>query len=168
MAHKRHEQDMTAPRLPLCPSRWVSLVSRLPGVTWTCAAVLLLGAALTGALAPKGADDDARRAPSDGTLAKSAPPQANLRVREGTEIVDQLGHFRTTGGRVIFFTDDGKRRYVGLENLNLERIARTLADGPQPLQWRVTGTITEYRGANFLLVRRAILKGGMPSPGRSS
>lgn len=159
---------MVAPRLPLCQSRWVSLASRLPGVAWSCAAVLLLGAALTGALAPKGTDDDARRAASGGTHPKSAPPQPNLRVREGTEIVDQLGHFRITGGRVIFFTANGKRRYVGLENLNLERIVRTLADSPQPLQWRVTGTVTEYRGANFLLVRRAILKGGMPSPGRSS
>ncbi len=168
MAHRWHEQDTTPPGLPICQSRCVSLVSRLPGALWTCAAVLLLGAALTGALAPKDTDDDARQAPTAVTHGKSAPPPANLRVREGTEIVDELGHFRITGGRVIFFTADGKRRYVGLENLNLERIARTLADGPQPLQWRVTGTITEYRGANFLLVRRAILKGGMPSPGRSS
>ena len=48
--------------------------------------------------------------------------------------------------------------FVGLENLNLQRIARTIADNPVPLQWSVTGTITEYRGANFLFVRRAVLK----------
>ena len=70
-----------------------------------------------------------------------------------------------SGGRVLFFTADGKRRFVGLENLNLERVARTIAESPQTLQWSVTGTITEYRGANFLLVRRAILNRGIQSPG---
>ena len=70
-----------------------------------------------------------------------------------------------TGDRVIFFSTDGealsgdgKARFVGLENLNLQRIARTIADNPVELQWGVTGTITEFRGANFLLVRRAVLK----------
>ena len=155
-----------APRPPLCQSRWVSLLKRLPGIAWTCAAVLLLGAALAGAPASNATDEDARPT-AHATDGESTSPQANLRVREGTEIVDQVGHFRLTGGRVIFFTADGRRRLVGLENLNLERIARTIAESPQPPQWGVTGTITEYRGANFLLVRRAILRSGRQSPGGS-
>ena len=79
------------------------------------------------------------------------------RVREGTKI-DKTGYFRTTGDRVTFYVDDGKTRYRGLENLMLERIARTIEDSPGQLDWTVTGIVTEYRGANFLLVMHAVLK----------
>jgi hypothetical protein len=164
---------MVVPRLPFRQSRWASLLSPLPGTAWACGAMLLLGAAFAGGPASDTTDEDTRRdpplvgAPPAATDGRTAPAQGNLRVREGTEIVDQLGYFRITGGRVVFVTDDGKRRFVGLENLNLERIARTVADSPQPLRWGVTGTITEYRGANFLLVRRAILKSGVQFPGGS-
>jgi hypothetical protein len=90
---------------------------------------------------------------------KSAPPlQGSRRVREGTELVDQVGRFEVVGDRVVFVTDRGSVRLVGLENLGLERIARTLANDPGPLEWKVTGTVTEYRGTNFVLIRRAILK----------
>jgi hypothetical protein len=130
-----------------------------------CAAALLLGAALTGAPASSATDEDTRPTPPAANNGNSTPPLDGLRVREGTEIIDQLGHFQSTDGRVIFSTADGKRRFIALENLNLERIARSIADSPQTLQWGVTGTITEYRGANFLLVHRAILKSGMQSPG---
>jgi hypothetical protein len=133
-------------------------------VGWICAAAGLLAAAAVLATASQAADGDARpTAPAEiGGL--PALPQDNVRVREGTQLADRLGHFLTSGGRVVFVTADGKSRLVGLENLNLERIARTIADSPHDLQWEVTGTITEYRGANFLLVDRAVLKSGMQSP----
>jgi hypothetical protein len=85
-------------------------------------------------------------------------------LREGTKIVDRLGHFRITGDRVTFFTADGSRHFVGLENLNLERIARAIEEDSAQLQWSVTGTVTEYRGANFLTVECAILKGEKAPP----
>lgn len=47
---------------------------------------------------------------------------------------------------------------VCLENLNLERIARAITDNTEQLEWRVSGVLTEYGGANYLLVDRAILK----------
>ncbi len=88
----------------------------------------------------------------------TAAKRAERRVREGTEVVGESGYFRITGKRVSFFTDDGKEQYIVLENLNLERISRVISDNPNHLQWRVTGTVTEYRGSNFLFVRRAVLK----------
>jgi len=152
------------PRVPLGRSPWASLLARLPAVAWLSAAALLLGAALTGAPASS-ATDAHTPPPAVANNGKSTPPLDSLRAREGTEIVDQLGHFQSTGDRVVFSTADGKRRYVGLENLNLERIARAIADSPQTLQWGVTGTITEYRGTNFLLIHRATLTSGRQSPG---
>lgn len=82
--------------------------------------------------------------------------QENTRIREGTEMVNQNGYFRMTGDRVTFFTEGGKERFVVLENLNLERVSRILAENPNHLQWTVTATVTEYRGANYIFVRKAV------------
>lgn len=80
------------------------------------------------------------------------------RLREGTQISDQSGFFKVTGDRATFVSADGKHRFVGLENLNLERIVRTIKDDVDPLEWNVDGLITEYRGLNYLLITRATLK----------
>jgi hypothetical protein len=80
------------------------------------------------------------------------------RLREGTQIVEALGHFRVLGDRVMFHTSDGGRSLGGLPNLNLERIVRTVRDHSEPVLWSVTGTVTEFQGANFILIERALLK----------
>ena len=77
--------------------------------------------------------------------------------REGTTLTDVTGYFRLTGDRAMFYAETGAR-YGGLENLNLERVASVINENPEQLQWSVSGTITEYRGANYLLVSRATLK----------
>jgi hypothetical protein len=102
--------------------------------------------------------------------ASPLPDQADAkrpRLREGSK-VQTTGYFRTTGDRITFYADDGKKRYRGLENLMLERIGRTIEDSPGQLQWTVTGTVTEYRGANFLLVTHAVLTtdAGRTAPGQ--
>jgi hypothetical protein len=80
------------------------------------------------------------------------------RLREGTTLVDELGQFESTGERVRFVPSKGDAKYVVLENLNLERVARLLGEGSDARRWSVSGTITEYRGGNYLLLTRAILK----------
>jgi hypothetical protein len=100
----------------------------------------------------------------------NTPPQSNEgQVREGLELVDQPGSFKMAGDRVVFFMAGGKQQLIGLENLNLERIVRVLADNTGPLEWLVTGTVTEFRGTNYFLVRRATFKSrslgtGSPAP----
>ncbi|MCG8585521.1 MAG: hypothetical protein MI757_12490 [Pirellulales bacterium] len=78
-------------------------------------------------------------------------------MREGTTVEELRGHFKLTGDRVTFFAVDGKQRFGGLENLALERVARAVKDSPGQLRWQVTGIVTEYRGANYLLVTRAMM-----------
>lgn len=85
-------------------------------------------------------------------------PPPDRRLREGTVLTDVWGCFKATGDRITFVANTGNLTLVALENLNLERIARAVADTPAQLEWKVTGTVTEYGGANFLLVERAILK----------
>lgn len=79
------------------------------------------------------------------------------RLREGTELSEARGYFRFVDDRVVFFRSNGDSRYIGLENLNLERIVSEITNNPTQLEWTVVGTVTEYRGANYLLVRRAVL-----------
>ncbi len=82
-------------------------------------------------------------------------PQAQF--REGTVLRDTPGVFRKTGERYTFFADENGGRFVVLENLNLDRIARTLQDNPTVGHWTVTGTITEFQGTNYLLIQRAVI-----------
>lgn len=67
------------------------------------------------------------------------------------------GHFESAAD-VPVFIDEGGRRLIGLENLNLQRIVQSVrsAEDPKSLQWKVTGTITEYEGRNYILIERAV------------
>ncbi len=128
----------------LCPTSFKR------SLLWTSAGVLLLGVSLVLA---------AENNPSGTSVSgSSAEGTQRERLREGTKIVDQLGHFKITGDRAMFYTEDGKRQFGGLENLNLERIFRALSENREQLTWSISGTITEYRGSNFLLIDRAELK----------
>ena len=95
-------------------------------------------------------------------LAASGPPlsllQGRFIVREGTRIVDQPGYFRISGDRIVFFSTQHNTRYVVLENLNLERIAGVMADQSDRRRWKVNGTLSEYRGDNYLLVEKVVLE----------
>lgn len=85
-------------------------------------------------------------------------------VREGTFVEDLRGVFRRSGDRLLFQPSTGGRPWPVLENLNLERVARTIQDsGKTSAPWSVSGTVTEYRGTNYLLLRRAVLKAAAPS-----
>ena len=141
--------------------------SRRRGVSWDWATgidrptlVGIVGTAallLSVALAPA---EYAPRADSHGARQMATERSDGVRrTREGTEMADRHGFFRMTGDRMTFFTLEGRQRFVALENLNLERIARAVANDPDRLTWSVTGTITEFRGANYLLVRRAVIEG---------
>lgn len=124
-----------------------------PGMVVLGLAVVLLGVGMAAIGSPQA---PAPGTPSPPSVRTGETPQP--RAREGTDLVDQPGSFQIVGERVVFVTEKNSQRFVALENLNLERIARTLASHPYPLQWRVSGKITEFRGNNFILVERAIGK----------
>ena len=96
------------------------------------------------------------------TASTERDEEAKHRQREGTRLVKEQGYFRATGDRLTFHIpgDDG-RKYQGLENLSLERIAKVMSDRhdhPEQLIWEVSGFFTEYRGTNFLYITHAVLK----------
>ena len=126
--------------------RWGLLIPTVLLVSW-------IAAAASGNDAPRSpsgspADSDGRAPAQDG-----APM-----LREGAKLVDVAGTFRNSGGRVEFCLGDSQQRLVVLENLALERIAGSLAEVRSQRLWTVSGTVSEFRGTNYLFVARAVLK----------
>ena len=82
------------------------------------------------------------------------------RLREGTRLIDVEGRFDTNGERWSFFRADGDESYKVLENLALERIHKVLEEtrASDKPQWIVSGVMTEFGGANYLLVAKAVIK----------
>lgn len=132
-----------------------------------CAVALLLGVVLAWSQAAdvtprnplRGETSDADAANDANSTSDTGPGRRKPfhRIREGTELTNQLGSFIRKGDRVIFVTDDSRRQFAALENLALERVAATMTEDDGQRQWEVTGQVTEYHGGNFLLIRRAIL-----------
>lgn len=89
--------------------------------------------------------------------AQPGDPASRTRLREGSEFDSLRGSFRVAENRILFFPSQGGSRYIALENLNLERIACEIESNPTQLEWAISGTVTEFRSTNYLLIRRAIL-----------
>jgi hypothetical protein len=106
------------------------------------------------------------RNPRRGSVAIETPrpvAQPTRQVREGTSLQNEPGSFQITGDRMAFCPADGTDPLPALENLALERVWRMLEEvGNRP--WSVSGTVTEYRGRNFLLIERAVVRSGNPTP----
>jgi hypothetical protein len=94
--------------------------------------------------------------PSPGTIAAESASPGETRQREGVTF-DQEGFVQFTGERMTFISLDGQHRLVMLENLALDRVGRSVRDSTAKTRWKVTGTITEYQGSNYLLLGRAVL-----------
>lgn len=96
---------------------------------------------------------------------RSAGEANALRMREGTQLTNQLGRFRAKSDMATFITSDGIE-LGGLPNLNLQRILRMLksVEEPESVLWSVSGTVTEFGERNFLLISRATFKSTAPPP----
>ncbi len=90
-------------------------------------------------------------APADGL-------QGRTGLREGANLVDQVGYFRTAGDRWVFVIEPAGPSLVALENRNLERIARAVASYPRRLRWKVSALVTEFQGNYFILIETAVVK----------
>jgi len=96
-----------------------------------------------------------REAPA---AAVPGPTKPADRLREGTRLTDELGVFQSSGDRVAFLPGGvNKDSYRVLENLALQRVGVALDEGRGQGQWLVSGIITEFRGANYLLITKAVI-----------
>ena len=76
------------------------------------------------------------------------------RLREGTTL-RLRGRFDLVGERATFYAEDGSASFKTLENLALQRVVGAVRDSTVSRLWNVEATVTEFQGANFLLIRRA-------------
>jgi hypothetical protein len=91
------------------------------------------------------------------------------RYREGTAFKDMLVEFRETGDRIVLYTIHDGQRFVCHENLALERTLTAIQEKPERKFWKIEGEYTEFRGENFVLIRRAVIAenpavAALPSP----
>jgi hypothetical protein len=132
---------------------------------------LAISSALAGSLAAQN-DEAADPSPSTGRADRLVPARAPAvrrkddeklgeRLREGTRISDVSGSFQFSGDRVAFHPDgkgDKGESYRVLENLALERIISELGRARGTLGWTVSGTVTEFKNTNYLLVTKAMVR----------
>lgn len=77
--------------------------------------------------------------------------------REGTLISDARGKFQLAKDRVAFIDESNRTPIVCLENLMLQRVLSYVSEDENRRQrWLVTGKITEFEGANYLWIDRAV------------
>jgi hypothetical protein len=105
----------------------------------------------------QGADEPAKPAAAPRSAAPAEKAEGSRqRVREGSRLLEQQGSFVPAGDRYLFVAAD-QSRFMVLENLALQRIALALSEPQTAPTWTVTGIVTEFRGANYLLVTRAVM-----------
>ncbi|MHB8972428.1 MAG: hypothetical protein ACYC3X_20910 [Pirellulaceae bacterium] len=134
------------------------------GPVWAWSALVM--AAILGSVAARGdvqGQDDLPHHSRRASAAVDAPdtphpnPEPTRQVREGSVLKDELGTFQILGDRVVFSPVDGRTPFPMLENLALERVWRMLEEVGNR-QWRINGTVTEFRGRNFLMLDRAVVR----------
>jgi hypothetical protein len=141
--------------------------------TWTrLASLLLLAAAGAGWSFAQPGTHTRDTSGTSGSGAPTSPANAveaaarasrratSARLREGTEIREVPGQFIQLDGRFEFVSADGVYRLRMLENLALERASRKVDESAQSVVWSVSGIVTEYQGANYLLVKRIVVDSG--------
>ncbi len=93
--------------------------------------------------------------PTGNESTEGADDQA-FRLREGMKFVNRIGELKESGGRITFYPDGQTQSLQLLENLALERVSGDLDRTSR--KWSVSGIVTEFKGSNYLLLHRAVLK----------
>jgi hypothetical protein len=90
-------------------------------------------------------------------------PQLNL-MREGSFIVDRTGRLTKSADGLtseLTFDADGKVMkdppMVILPNLTLMRMENAVVGASRDIRFKVTGTVTEYKNRNYLLLEKAVV-----------
>jgi len=130
---------------------------------------LIFGAALApayenplpGSAANLPAATGSRPAHSSAANGAVAAGKSSERLREGTKLIDVVGTFQSVGNDSVTFTPgpvgSNKESLRVLENLALQRVSQVLDENKGARLWTVTGEITEYKDANYLLLKKTVI-----------
>jgi hypothetical protein len=134
------------------PQTATSAAFKFAGPPWYSRALWRFAAATALSLAVAAMTD-----PSSNAAPPTRAAAESTRLREGHVLTDVQGTFDTAGNRMQFRPADGSSSLRVLENLALERVTRILEETRSDRLWLVSGTVTEYRGENYLLITRVVL-----------
>ena len=90
--------------------------------------------------------------------ATTKPAAVNLKYREGTFLIDQIGQLKhtKTGDPFFVFEADGKPIELGImPNTYLAKMEDVLTTAGPNVRFRITAMATEYREKNYILIDRA-------------
>ena len=123
--------------------------------------------AQTSSNSPLSTDRDAGRpglrSPASSTAINAEKTESlKKRIREGTTFRNKRCLFRISGNRIALFSEDETERFICVENLNLERVMKSVQENPTQLIWNVDGFYTEYLGENFAYIQRVALAPSKP------
>ncbi len=97
---------------------------------------------------------------SDAAIAKeskqaSAQDLSSMQ-REGAKLAKVVGTFQQSSGRFCFVPKSNpKQNYCCLENLMLQRVAVALGEQSSFAEWKISGELTEFQDANYLIIQTA-------------
>ena len=121
------------------PQKWLLLPTRRQAL---CSGMILSSALAAGGFV-LGQADSSEDQPSGGFI-----------LREGTQVDSRTAICRSSGDRLILEIDNFPKQIVALENLSAQRVMEALYTDPNDRYWSITGTITEFRGSNFMLLQK--------------
>jgi hypothetical protein len=105
--------------------------------------------------------DPVRPDPGTGRMIAPNPPAPTL-IREGTPILDRTGRVtKSVDGQTSEFTfdSDGKNMQdpplLILPNLTLMSMENLVSSTSKDVKFRISGTVTEYKGRNYILIDKA-------------
>ncbi len=91
-------------------------------------------------------------------------PQATSKLKpEGYIEIDRLGALKPDRGRWLFVFEADKSSLadppmVLVPNSLLEAMQKQSDNGRRPVKFRVTGEVTQYRGTNYLMLRKVLIE----------
>ena len=103
-------------------------------------------------------------ASSSGASGLPADAPAGAIMREGTEILDRVGRLQKSSDgqwEQFVFESDGRTLkdppVFVLPNLTLNLMEKELVSVAHDLRFRITGTVTEYHGRNYILMEKVVV-----------
>lgn len=123
-------------------SRKINRMLRSPAF-WVVALLLVAGVASNLAVGQQ----EEKSQPSNGGAIQA---EFSL-LREGSRMAQQECHCRVVGEQLLIENADG-HAFEALENLAAQRILTALQEDAGNNRWRITGSLTEFQGRNFLYI----------------
>ena len=153
------DQPTTNPSQPQSADQLLNEMLRAPGDDRST----VLAPQKSTAQLPQGQPGEGVSSPAADAVAPGAAGGAAT-IREGTDIVDRMGRVLKTSDSLqeqFAFESDGRALHdppvILLPNLELMLMERAISAANHDLRFRITGTVTEYHGHNYLLLEKFVV-----------